>query len=183
MTIEQLDGERVLILLGSGDMKDFALEYDTLSFSDTHSRKILSRLLTLACLKTGLSCADKKMLVEAVPQDGGCIILLTLKPKRRLYRIKRRQKCVCAVTDDVDDLMSAAEALGGIIPDAEVFIYSEKYVILTESYTSLKTMSALYEYTDCFFVPVHNAAKVREHGKSLGTLGKIGRAVKGRTPF
>ena len=178
VTIEQLDGERVLILLGSSDMKDFALEYDTLSFSDSHSRKILSRLLTLACLKTGLSCADKKMLVEAVPQDGGCVILLTLKPKRRLYRVKRRQKCVCAVAENADSLMLAAANLGGRLPEAEVFLYRGRYVIIVDGYTSLGNMSALDEFAESFFIPLHNAAKVREHGKPLGRLGIIAEALK-----
>ncbi len=98
MTIEQIDTGKVMIVLGSSDMKDFSLEYKTLSFSDPHSRKILSRLLTLACTKTGLSIENKKMLVEALPHKSGCLILLTLKPKTRSgFTGSRSPKNACVV--------------------------------------------------------------------------------------
>ena len=61
MTIEQLDSCRVLIVLKAEDMRDFSLEYNTLSFSDAHARRILSRLLTLACSKTGMDVTNKKI--------------------------------------------------------------------------------------------------------------------------
>ena len=118
MTIEQIDPGKVMIVLGSNDMKDFSLEYNTLSFKDPHSRKILSRLLTLACSKTGMSIDNKKMLVEALPHKSGCLILLTLKPKtkRRVYRVKKPDRILCAVFPDVESLIGASLALNKKLP-------------------------------------------------------------------
>ena len=87
MTIEQIDSGKVMILLKNSDMKDFALEYSSLSFSDPHSRRILTRLLSLACSKTGVSAKNKKMFVEALPHKNGCLILLTLKEKHGLLSV------------------------------------------------------------------------------------------------
>lgn len=170
MTIEQIDSGKVMIVLGSNDMKDFLLEYSTLSFKDPHSRKILSRLLTLACSKTGLNIDNKKMLVEALPHKSGCLILLTLKPKtkRRVYRVKKPDKCMCCIFDKVDNLIEAAIALSGHLPDNKVYLYNNKYYMLIEQNIALYPLARLEEFSDCYICSKIAAAKVSEAGKEIG---------------
>lgn len=172
MTIEQIDPSKVLIVLGSDDMKDFSLEYSTLSFSDPHSRRILSRLLTLACSKTGMSIDNKKMLVEALPHKSGCLILLTLSPKqkRRLYRVKRSDKKLCCVFEDVDALIDASVAIRNTtsLPKNSAYFLDDRYYLLVDSKpVSLYTMAILEEFSECYVCSRVAAARIEENGREI----------------
>ena len=175
MTIEQIDSGKVMIVLGSNDMKDFSLEYNTLSFNDPHSRKILSRLLTLACSKTGMSIDNKKMLVEALPHKSGCLILLTLKPKtkRRVYRVKKPNRCLCCIFTDVERLIRASLALCSKLPENKIYSYRDKYYLLIEDNIALHALSQLEEFSDCYVCSKIAAAKVREAGREIGDVRLI----------
>ncbi|MCR5652875.1 MAG: adaptor protein MecA [Ruminococcus sp.] len=172
MTIEQIDPSKVMIVLGSSDMKDFSLEYSTLSFKDPHSRKILSRLLTLACSKTGMSIDNKKMLVEALPHKSGCLILLTLKPKtkRRVYRVKKPDMCLCCIFADVEKLISASVALRTKLHENKVYSFKDKYYLLIDENVALGTLALLEEFADCYVCSKISAAKVKEAGSYTGDL-------------
>ncbi|MBR2108572.1 MAG: adaptor protein MecA [Ruminococcus sp.] len=172
MTIEQIDPSKVMIVLGNNDMKDFSLEYNTLSFSDPHSRKILSRLLTLACSKTGMSIDNKKMIVEALPHKSGCLILLTLKPKtkRRAYRIKKADKYLCCIFPDAERLINASVALNGRLPENSVFYCNDKYYLLIEKNLALHTLATLEEFSECYMCSKIAIAKVREAGSEIGNM-------------
>ena len=172
MTIEQIDPSKVMIVLGSNDMKDFSLEYNTLSFNDPHSRKILSRLLTLACSKTGMSIDNKKMLVEALPHKSGCLILLTLKPKatRRVYRVKKPNRCLCCIFTDIERLVRASLALCLRLPENRIFYYNDKYYLLIEDNIALHALAQLEEFSDCYVCSKIAAAKVREAGTEIGDV-------------
>ena len=172
MTIEQIDPGKVMIVLGSNDMKDFSLEYSTLSFKDPHSRKILSRLLTLACSKTGMSIDNKKMLVEALPHRSGCLILLTLKPKtkRRIYRVKKNDKCLCCIFTDVERLIGASVALKNRLSENKIYYYNDKYYLLVEDNIALYPLALLEEFSDCYVCSKIAAAKVSEAGRELGDI-------------
>lgn len=177
MTIEQIDSGKVMIVLGSNDMKDFSLEYSTLSFNDPHSRKILSRLLTLACSKTGMSIENKKMLVEALPHKSGCLILLTLKPKtkRRIYRVKKPDRCLCCIFKDADSLIDAAVALGARLPENIIYSFNDKYYLLIEENISLGALARLEEFSDCYVCSKIAAAKVGEAGREIGDIRVMAR--------
>lgn len=172
MTIEQIDASKVMILLGKGDMKDFLLEYETLSFSDPHSRRILSRLLKLACTKTGLDTTGKKMLVEALPHKSGCLILLTLTPKRKkqVYKVKQSDNSLCCVFDDVEALIQAGIALGKTcyLPKNSVYLYLGKYYLLIERKPiSVFTTAMLEEFSQAYMLDQISFARIRENGKLI----------------
>lgn len=172
MIIEQIDNSKVLIVLGGNDMQDFSLEYDTLSFDDPHSGKILKRLLTLACTKTGISTEDKKILVEAVPQQKGCVILLTLLPKvsRKIYRIKKQKTSLCFIFEDAEALISAAKVLCKSLmpPENSVYLLDDKYVVVIEGIIENKRyLSRLREFSHKALQGKIHSARVRENGKLL----------------
>lgn len=181
MTIEQIDKGRVLILLCNSDMKDFSLDYDTMGFRDPHSKKILVRLLTLACLKTGISAKGKKMLVEALPQENGCIILLTLvsENKRKVYRIKRKNYSLCFVFGDLENLIKLCIALKDrCITENRIYYCNSKYYLIFESILSPKYKRLVCEYADKGEAERVHWARVKENGKliadnnAIATLGK-----------
>lgn len=96
MTIDKIKSNKILITLCDEDMRDFSLDYDTLSLYDSHSRKILMRILQIACFKTDIEIKDKRMIVEALPTVDGCMLLLTVEDKKRKkYRLQNGKKCSC----------------------------------------------------------------------------------------
>ena len=180
MTIEQIDSGKVLIMLKNSDMKDFSLEYGTMGFDDPHSRRILSRLLSLACSKTGLNARNKKMVVEALPHKSGCLILLTLKEKkRRVYRIKRSDKLFCCVFDDAEALLSALDNAEGL-PESELLLYEGGYYLLAPEKLSSRLAFILGEFSETYYCSKIRAAKLREAGKPLGDAREIIKKISRR---
>lgn len=176
MTIEQIDKGRVLILLCNSDMKDFSLDYDTMGFRDSHSKKILVRLLTLACLKTGISAKGKKMLVEALPQENGCIILLTLvsENKRRVYRIKSKNYSLCFVFENLENLIKLCIALKDrSITENQIYYCNSKYYLVFESILPPKYKRLVCEYADKRELKGLHWARVKENGKLIADNNAI----------
>lgn len=96
MTVDKIQKNMILVTLCDEDMREFSLDYDALSFYDSHSRKILMRILQVACFKSGVEIKDKKMLVEALPTADGCILVLTVEEKqRKKYKMQGKGKCNC----------------------------------------------------------------------------------------
>ena len=113
MTIEKLNASKVLISLCGEDMQNFRLNIGEMSFCNERSRRILLRLLQLACKEAGVDSADKAVLMEALPLKSGCLLLVTFsdKSKKRTYKVKRIKDKFCYVFDDTENLLCAAEAL------------------------------------------------------------------------
>ena len=86
MTIEQLDKSKVLISLCKEDMDNFSLDISDMSFCDEHSRKVLLRLLQLASRKTGVEMHKGAVLLEALPHNCGCLLLVTVMEKTKRKR-------------------------------------------------------------------------------------------------
>lgn len=172
MTIEQIDSSKILIVLGDKDMRDFALEYGTMSFDDPHSRKILGSILTLACTKTGMSTKGKRMLVEALPHPDGCLILLTLEANRkpRVYKIKRKKRAVCAVFENAEELIRASVVLKNNInvPENSLYFYGDKYYLILDSiYIPCSVMRVLREFSLKVIQSNIFSARIKENGRLI----------------
>lgn len=114
MTIEQIDSSKVLIALCNQDMDDYQLEFSQLGFQNTHSKKILNRLIRIVCTKTGLSTENKKLLMEALPHQNGCLILVTFMEKRtsrEKYKLKRPKESVCFSFEKIEDFLNSTALL------------------------------------------------------------------------
>lgn len=174
MTIEQIDTSKVLISLCTEDMKDFSLKFDTIGFSDPHSRKILTRLLTLACSKTGMKMDNKSMIVEALPHETGCLILLTITPRKsgkKLYKIKKLQSKLCYVFDDSEDFLNVVSILSKAriyFYSNSVYFYNNKYYLVFD-YPSVpkRARAVLSEYASVKKCNKIFSAKLREYGKVI----------------
>ena len=172
MIIEQIDNSKVLIVLGGKDMQDFSLKYNTLSFEDPHSSKILKRLLNLACAKTEISTAHRKILVEAVPHDTGCLILLTLIPdiKRKVYKVKKKKQCLCFIFNNTENLIRCCCASGNlkITEKNSLYSFDGKYAIIFENIEKhQKNLSLIWEFSDNVITDKIQCAKIEEKGKLL----------------
>ena len=112
MNIEQIDNSRIIISLGNKDMENFSITFENLNLSDMHSRKVLKEILFYASSKTGISFKDKKVFIEAMQYENGCILLLTLKiKKRKIYYIKNYSDSYIFAFDCVDSFLNCIKAI------------------------------------------------------------------------
>lgn len=172
MTIEQLDETRVLIALGKDDMHILSLEYSTMGFKDPYSRRVLKKLLALAGAKTGLTVSNRTVMVEALPYDKGCLLVLTLVPKEngpKKYRIKRSQTSTMYCFENSEALLGACEQLylgGFLLTGSIVWEHKNKYYLIVKPSIAIaeKALFTLREYALVETTKKTEIAKITEHG-------------------
>jgi negative regulator of genetic competence, sporulation and motility len=181
MIIEQLDRHKVLISLCNRDMEDFALSFDNMSFADPHAKKILLRLLTLACRKAGIETKNKRLVVEALPHDLGCLILMTLeaqaKTSPKVYRLKPAQTDYCFAFENSNDFFESVkmlyEADTNFIESSAIAMDGKFYLVLTAFKLAKNTMAVLREFgCQTSFSPIFKA-KLFEAGALLAGKNAI----------
>lgn len=174
MTIEQLDSEKVLISLCSEDMRDYSLSFDTLGVYDEHSRKVLLRLLRLAFNKTGMNFGSKSVLMEALPHQSGCLILVTLidkEPKRKTYRVKRIETKPCFCFQGAEELLCSLEILrdrGIALHRNSLWLYKDRYCLVFDyPVVPQRARQVLSEYAESIELSSLQIARMKESGKIL----------------
>lgn len=187
MTIEQLDATKVLISLCSEDMEDYSLSFDTLSFYNDSSRRVLMRLLRLACNKTGMPFVSKTVLVEALPHQSGCLLLVTLMDKQRkpkTYRVKRIKEHPCYRFENAEELISGIESLKGrdlLLHRNSLWLMDGRYYLIFDyPVVPRRARSILCEYSRERSITEVKAARIRECGKLLcgvNAVEMIGRRI------
>ncbi len=137
MTVEQIDGNRLIIALCDEDMKSLHLDYQSLDIKDDHSGKVLKQLLLLAELETGINIRNKKITVEALSFENGCILLVTVAVKPKLsghhYTVRTQPHIFIAEFREIDDLFGCMEQLKNknmYIPHSELYLYNNKYYLI-----------------------------------------------------
>lgn len=135
MTIEQLDKSKVLISLCKEDMDKFSLDIRNMSFCDEHSRKVLLRLLQLACSKTGIEMQKGAVLLEALPHNCGCLLLVTVmeKTKRKTYKVKRYRDFPVYMFETAENLLSCVQKMGDnkVIPHwNSLWLKDDRYYLI-----------------------------------------------------
>lgn len=144
MNIEQIDASRILISLCDKDMESYSVTFDTLSLSELHSRKVIKELMYRASIRTGISFKNKRIVIEALKYEHGCLLLLTIsdkEKKRKVYRIKYYNDSYIFVFDDVESLLACIKALYGISGNkysSSVYYYKNKYYLVINSASTLK---------------------------------------------
>ncbi len=178
MLIDRLEQNRILVTLCGKDMDDFSLDFNTLGFDDAHSRRILMRILQLACFKSGIEVTGKNILVEALPVDGGCYILLTVieKYRHRTYKIKTSSGSLCYFLGGSGNFLDTVEKLykqNVCCNKNSAYLYDNKYYLIFD-YPSIpyKLRRILLEYAVKCGGKV-TAARIRENGKSLCKVNAI----------
>lgn len=116
MTIELVNRSRLLITLPLADMELLGISFDQLSWSDFHSQKVIKELILLAENQTGFATNGHKMLIEALPEDGGCLLWITLLPEkggngRKKFRIKGKSGPYVYQFASAEQLLSALSRL------------------------------------------------------------------------
>lgn len=154
MNIEQINSEKLLISLCDKELEEYHLTYETLSFTDTRSKKVIQEILLRAETRTGIRLNGKKLIVEAMKYDHGCILLVTIvnRRKRKIYHIKNRSNSYAFRFSDAEELLSCIEQL--YLADEKIGKSSilsddrDYYLMLNSSIPSESFMRITGEYAD-----------------------------------
>ena len=116
MILELVDESRLLIILSPEDMEDYQLTFDSLDWRDGHSRTVIREFLQMACHQKGFCPGDSRLLIEAVPDEEGCVLLVTMLPeeksKRKRYWIKENHPVLTPFVfrfDHAENLLAAVD--------------------------------------------------------------------------
>lgn len=182
MTVDKLAENTVLIILCDKDMQDFSLDYNSLSLNDLHSRKILMRIMRLACFKTGIEISGKSILLEALSLEKECYLIVTVDEKRRrTYKIKNGADSLCYNLGSSGNFLDAVEMLyrqNVCCNKNSAYVCNNEYFLLFD-YPALpkKLKTVLSEYARPAGGSIA-AAGIRENGKPLCINNAIARIGK-----
>ena len=171
MTVDKLSENKVLVVLCTNDMADFSLDYNSLSLNDIHSRKILLRILQVACMKSGIELKNKNVKLEAMTLEKECYILITFERKhRKIYRVKKKSEVVCYYLGESANFLNTIEKLyrqNVYCNKNSAYLYDKGYYLIFD-YPAIphKLKRVLSEYGEKR--EGHSfCARVKENGKSL----------------
>jgi len=107
--MELSDNGSLTILLTDAELGRFGLRFEQLDYAVPATRLAIHSLLDDARRNLGFDCSGS-LLIEALPTDTGCLLLVTPAGARRRIRMKRAAGPLVYRFADVDALFSMAEA-------------------------------------------------------------------------
>ena len=182
VTIDKLADNRVLVVLGKQDMSDFSLDYSRMKFDDSHCKRILMRILRLACVKEGIEINGKSVMLEAISFDEECYLLITINGRKSSkYRLKGNKRSLCYHLGKSGNFLDAIEQLyrqNVCCNYNSAYMYNDEYYLIFD-YPSIpqKLRKVLSEYGSKGKSSL-SAARVRENGKQLcksNAIAQIGK--------
>ncbi len=181
MNIEQIDSERILISLSDKDMENYSITFETLSLSENNSRKALSELMNRASSATGISFSDKRVMIEALKYEHGCLLLLTVsckKKKRKVYRIKSCSESYIFMFDSAESFLACTKALYCLKasrPSGSAYTLNGKYFLIIgcSSVLRSKYIDTIREFSVQEKRSSAYAAILHEHAKLLSSANAI----------
>ncbi len=181
MNIELIDENKVLIDLCDDDMQRLCIEYATLQ--ERKNITVIKTLIEIAKIKTGLiTNAHTKIIVDTMPYDGGCFILVTLKQPNFLsgkkFRIIKKSFERIFVFDSTDDMIRATEKLCRCHCrhyKSSLFLYQGNYCLLIEAVAGMEKSSVhlLGEYACQSYANSVKIAHIKEHATTVITQNAV----------
>lgn len=188
MTISKIDETRLIIALEDKDMQTFNLRFDQFLWSDSKSRHVIKELLLLAKEKTGFCVKNKRLMIETLQRDNGCVILFTLlsdksKKPRKIFKIKIKNDPLIYKFSDTESLLCAIERIitnKNRIKESCVLEYKQSYylVVLADKGLSVNESAILSEYAKLTGNSNLAFASLKEHGnvicekRAIETIGR-----------
>ncbi len=181
MNIEQLDASRILISLSDSDLERMSLSFEKMSLHENNSRRVLRALLESASETTGVSFENKRVFIEAMRYDRGCLLLLTVsdrKGRRKIYRISRSAYSYLFVFSDTDsffDCMAALYRMNGRRYLSTALQYKKRTLLVIRSMAALKksTLAAIMEFASHQYRGSVSVASAEEHGVLLAAHNAV----------
>lgn len=111
MKMDLLENGCLKILLTEDDLRDFKLTFEDLDYNNENTRSALHQLLETARRETGFDPTGS-FIIEALPVDGGCMLLLTPTGGKKHIRMKRVVGPYIYELDDADSVLHFAKSVG-----------------------------------------------------------------------
>ncbi len=178
MKIEQIDNSRILISLCDKELQKLSVTFESLDLSENHSRSVIKEIINNASSQTGIDFSNKKILIEALKYEHGCLFLITLSKKRKVYHIKFYTNSYIFIFNSAENLLSCIKALYNMQNDkffSSVFLYNQNYYLVIRSSSPLKPKYSNTIKEFCFSSK-HNGlfnSFLLEHGKLLHSNNAI----------
>lgn len=176
LILEKIDEKRLLIALSNKDMDLLDLTFKQLSWENAYSRQVIKKILSRAETETGFFVNNNKLMIEAIPQNSGCFVLVTLLSKknlgRKIFKIKEKLKTYLFEFKSSEDLLCAIERLyskQNIKIKNAVFEYNKTYYILinVRGYISSDFQAIITEYGNLVGKDSIAASKIIELGNLI----------------
>lgn len=161
MTVEMLNKGTILVLMEGDDMRRYSLSFEEGSAPEQGLKKLLYRVGE----ECGIDSRGKSFLVEALPSRGGCLLIISVRRARKVYRIKRDSTRMICVFDTVDmllDLMLLGGDLAGTVYD-----FRGKYILIPSISASKRSLALLSEYGRMTKADQIEIAGIREFGSII----------------
>ena len=187
LILEKIDETRLLIGLTGEDMDLLDLTFSQLNWKDDYSREVIWKLLSRAKKEIGFMTDDKQLMIEAIPQQDGCFVLITLLAKlnkeRKIFKIKENKRPYVFSFKSSENLIRAIERLYDNeckFVRSTVLEYNKKYyiIIYIQGSMSAKLQAIVSEYGELVGKDFIVAAQVSEQGKIIAknnAIEKIGK--------
>ena len=176
MQMEQWENGCVTILLSDQELSGMGVDFGRLDYREPVARQALQAVVSAAREQTGLP-PEKHVLVEALPVEAGCLLLITPLPRRRPIRMRRIEKPRVYAVADTDSLLRLAAALSraiGKLPPlmaSSLYRFEEGYrLVVYPSHMPTRIGYLLSEFGECVGTGESVVAFTAEHGCAI-TMG------------
>ncbi len=177
MTIEQIDKNRLLIILEDEEMRSYSLDFNKMRLDDPDSRSIIKDILLFAGMAKGMEINGKNLFIEAMTHNSGCLLIVTIlsdfiKSPQRKYRIKKAVGTLIYRFDDTASFLNAVERLyayGYIFENSKVYYSPCRYylVIYHSGAVPIKALSTMEEFGTRELSGKVNLAQIEEKSKLI----------------
>lgn len=185
MNIEQIDTSKILISLCDKEMKEYNVSYEALGLRDLHARRVIHDLLSRAEHKTGMELHGKRLVIEAMKYDHGCLLLVTVEHSvpRRVYRIKSRSSSYAFRFHNVEELLSCIEQLYRYNSGIKSTLLADDnyyYLVMPRLMSDDRILRIISEYTNYAVKGIFAALSLKEHTNTLSSphaISEIGKRL------
>lgn len=186
MNIRQLSSSRFIIILSKEDMGAFNLSAEKMNSQNREFQSVLRRLIAIAGERVSVSLKNKSMCIETLHREEGCMLIISVYPKRspgrKRYKIKEGGS-VMFVFDGVDamtDCMAQLYKNGFGSLRGEILRLEGNYCVITTpgGQRIHMALDVLSEYSISSTKDKIKIAQVREHGAVVSSgfpVMRIGR--------
>ncbi len=116
MQMEPLNNGGLRVLLTNEDLAQYALTFDTLDCQNESTKKALSHLLQQAHQQYQFPLCDA-LLIEALPTEDGCLLLITPDHSEKQVRLKRNSGPYIYEIESSDRLLQLAVGITRLYRD------------------------------------------------------------------
>ena len=178
MKMELLENGCLKILLTEEDLQAYNITFDELDYNNETTRSVLHQLLEIARRDTGFDSSGS-LIIEALPVDNGCLLLLTPAGGKRHIRMKRVVGPYIYELDDVDDVLCFARSMDGRTPvmlGSSLYQFGDRYrlILYPGSPIAKEVVYILHEYAHIAGEGDAAAAYTAEHGHPIAVGDALG---------